>query len=394
MLQNEFHISRLIASYMKGALTETEQEELNLWLSASQDHRQLLEELEKESHLNEELIYFSGANKASVWNKVQDALADESVQMKVVHPKLWMRIAAAAISVMVLGAGLFFYKQNVKQEQPTQIAYKNDIAPGKSGATLTLADGKKIRLDEAINGELAQEAGVVITKSADGQLVYEITDRLDKFNKVNTLSTNKGETYKVRLPDGSVVWLNTASSLTYAANLNSSGKRRVKLEGEAYFEIAKDKTHPFVVESKGQEVEVLGTHFNVNTYDHESGIATTLLEGSVKVTSGINASRIIKPGEQALSDRGSIKVSKANIESTMAWKDGGFALTGDGFKTAMNKIARWYDVEVIYDSSVPDELEAGGWISRNNKLSAVLKLIESGGQVHFKIEGRKVYVSK
>jgi transmembrane sensor len=394
MLENEFHISRLIASYMKGALTEMEQKELDAWLSVSQDHRRLLEELSIESHLNKELVYFSGANKNSVWNKVQNELADQDVQVNYVNRKLWMRIAvAAAIAIVMFGTGLFYYNLNVKQEQFARVAYKNDIAPGKSGATLTLANGKKIRLEEAVNGKLAEEAGVLITKSANGQLVYEINGSSGMFNKINTLSTAKGETYHVRLPDGSVVWLNAASSLTYAANLNSHGKRRVKLEGEGYFEVAKDKAHPFVVEGNGQEVEVLGTHFNVNAYRDETAIATTLLEGSVKVITK-NLQQILKPGQQALNTGSVITVSEVNTENITAWKDGGFALSGEDFKTAMNKIARWYDVEVIYDSSVPDELEAGGWISRNNKLGAVLKLIESSGQVRFKIEGRKIYVSK
>ncbi|WP_233603927.1 FecR family protein [Pedobacter sp. KBW01] len=316
-------------------------------------------------------------------------------QLKLHSFKLWPRIAiAAAIVLVFFGAGLFYFNLNNKQKQPDQLAYKNDIAPGKVGATLTLASGEKIKLADAVNGEIATETGIRVSKTTDGQLVYQIEGNTNGDHQINTLSTAKGETYVLILPDQSKVWLNAASSLTYSASLNERGKRRVRLEGEGYFEITKDKAHPFVVESKGQEVEVLGTHFNVNAYNDGSAIATTLLEGSVKVTSKTNASKIIKPGEQALNNGQSIVVDKVDIEKITAWKDGGFDLSGKNLKTAMQEISRWYDVEVIYDLSVPDELEAGGWIFRNSKLSAVLKLIESSGQVHFKIEGRKIYVSK
>jgi transmembrane sensor len=325
---------------------------------------------------------------------LKNVLGAEVLDEKPRKLALWPRIAiAAAVATIIFGAGLFYYKQSIKQKQSDQTAYKNDISPGKSGATLTLANGKKIRLDEVVNGKLAEEAGVVITKSANGQLVYEIKDRSGAFNKINTLSTAKGETYRVRLPDGSVVWLNAASSLTYSPNLTSKGKRRVKLEGEGYFEVAKDKNHPFVVESKGQEVEVLGTHFNVNAYVDEPTVATTLLEGSVKVTAA-NGNQIIKPGEQAINNGATIKVTEANIENITDWKEGDFFLDRVNFKLAMRKIARWYNVEVVYADDVPDALEAGGWISRKNNLSAVLKSIEKSGIAHFKIEGRTLYVSK
>ena len=393
MLENEFHISKLIASYLRGTLTGQEQKELDVWLSVSPDHQQLLEELSLEAHLNQELTYFSGSNKNSVWDKVQNGLADRDIQVSSPIRKLWPRIAAAAAILIAVSSGLIFYLYNGKQNTINTAAYTSDISPGKQGATLTLANGKKIKLSDVNTGELAKEAGVTITKSADGQIIYEIKNSGLEGNRTNTLSTIEGETYTLTLPDKSKVWLNAASSLTYSASLMERGVRRVKLEGEAYFEISKDKAHPFIVQTAKQEVEVLGTHFNVNSYADEPATATTLLEGSVKVTAG-ELNQILKPGQQALNTGSAIKVAEVNTENITAWKNGGFALSGDNFKTAMNKIARWYGVEVIYDSSLPDELEAGGWISRNNTLSAVLRLIESSGQVHFKIEGRKVYVSK
>ncbi|EDM36258.1 putative anti-sigma factor [Pedobacter sp. BAL39] len=312
---------------------------------------------------------------------------------------IWPRIAvAAAVAVMVLGAGLFYF--NVQRENKTDnVAYKNDVAPGRQGATLTLANGKKIRLSDVLNGELAEEAGVVITKSADGKLVYEVKELQEGANKMNTIATANGETYQVRLPDGSLVYLNAASSLTYSATLMEQGKRIVRLKGEAFFEIAKltkptNERVPFIVETSSQKIEVLGTHFNVMAYGDEPAVATTLVEGSVKIVSPTGNGVLLKPGEQALNNGHHIKVSPANLENITAWKEDDFYLNHVNFKTAMRNIERWYNVEMIYDQSVPDDIESGGWISRNRPLSAVLRLIESTGQVHFRVEGRKVYVSR
>lgn len=321
----------------------------------------------------------------------QAVLVDKGTKVPVLA-KIWPRIAiAATIAVMVFGAGLFYYNIN-KNKQTDQITYKNDVVPGRNGATLTLASGKKIRLADAVNGKLAEEAGVRITKSENGQLIYEIKGSDSGPNQINTLSTAKGETYKVLLPDGSLIYLNAASSLTYAASLIEHGKRVVRLRGEGYFEISKDTAHPFVVETDKQQVEVLGTHFNINAYEDEPAISTTLLEGSVNVSAN-NRSQVLKPGEQSLNMNNRIRVRSVNAESFIDWKNGDFYLNNLDFRTAMRKIARWYDLEVIYDDSVQEDIQSTGYISRSSKLSSILRLIEKSGQVHFKIEGKKLYVS-
>lgn len=307
---------------------------------------------------------------------------------------LWRRLAiVAAVGTLFFGAGLFYFGLKQHPLREGYVVQHKDIEPGQHGATLTLANGKKIKLSDAANGELLKEAGVLIRKTANGQLIYEIKDAGTESGKINTLSTDRGETYQIRLPDGSTAWLNAASSLTYTTGLIREGKRKVMLEGEAYFEIAKDKKHPFVVNSKGQEIEVLGTHFNVNSYPDEPAITTTLIEGSLKVNSN-NAHRIIKPGQQAVNQGGIITIQEADSENATDWKEGDFYLDRVNFKLAMRKIARWYNIEVVYRTDLPDTLEAGGWISRSNKLSTVLNAIEKSGIAHFKIEGRTLYVSK
>ncbi len=306
--------------------------------------------------------------------------------------RLWLRIAAAACIALAVGIGTLVYIHRYGEDNG-QALVQHDIAPGKRGATLTLANGKQIRLNDAVNGALANEAGVSITKTGDGQLIYKIDGSSIGDNSLNTLSTSNGETYQVRLPDGSMVWLNAASSLSYHADLLHNGKRRVELSGEAYFQVAKDKSHPFVVTTADQQVEVLGTHFNVNAYADEPLTTTTLVEGSVKVNAGSNH-QLLQPGFQAASNGESIKISKANIEGVTDWKDGEFNLDGLDFRIAMRKIARWYDVEIIYEKSVPLDIEAGGWIPRDSQLSSILKLIENSGLVKFRVQGRKVYVFK
>lgn len=307
---------------------------------------------------------------------------------------IWLRTAmAGAAALLLIFTGTYLYNHNKDSVGNKDFSAVSTISPGKSGATLTLSNGKKILLSDAVNGKIAAEPGVNIIKSADGKLIYSNQKSLSLPGKTNTVSTANGETYRLRLPDGSSVWLNSASSLTFCTLLNDNGKRVVQLTGEAYFEIVKDKKHPFIVKTGKQNVEVLGTHFNINSYNDEPAIVTTLLEGSVKVKAG-QFVYMLKPGEQALNTGKSIAVRKADVENIIDWKDGDFFLDGVAFKTAMRKISRWYDVEVVYDSSVSDNIRSGGWISRKNPLLTVLKSIESSGQVHFKIEGRKIYVTK
>jgi len=391
MAANESEIAYLFEKLADGTASK---EELAAYFELSQDKR-----------LDDEITaLMQAALKDNALPEIQDAERIDRVYGNIeaairIQPPtgekssypFFRRWAAAAAILILAGGGLFYYIQNKPSKNNSQLV-ANDVAPGHQGATLTLANGKKIVLTQAVNGTIAKEAGVTISKTANGQLVYNVQDA-SQGSKINTLSTDNGETYKVHLPDGSDVWLNSASSLTYNTALGDNGKRTVSLTGEAYFEIAKDKAHSFIVHTDKQDVEVLGTHFNINSYKDEPAVATTLLEGSVKVTSGTNK-QVIKPGEQAINNGAGIKVAKVDVDNITDWKDGDFNLNHVDFKVAMRKVARWYDVEIIYDKSVPNDIETGGWISRKQKLSAVLKFIESSGLVHFKVEGRKIYVLK
>jgi transmembrane sensor len=333
------------------------------------------------------------------------------------HMRLWPRIAAvaAAIAVVIFAAGIFYYNLNINKEQSNLTSYKNDIAPGKNGATLTLANGKKISLSDVPSGVLANESGISIRKAADGQVSYEVAaqqsndDHRSTKQSYNTLNTSAGETYMLTLPDKSRVWMNASSSLTYAISLNERGLRRVKLEGEAYFEITKDKHHPFIVETKNQKVEVLGTHFNINSYANEPTVKTTLLEGSVRVSpsrmgtvnrsvslnGGKEESIILKPGQQStLTANSPITIKEVNTEDVIAWKNGLFVFDGDRLENIMAQLSRWYNIDVQYtDRSVLNETYSGT-VTRFANISIVLRRLEITGNVKFKIDGRRIVVDR
>ncbi|SDK59363.1 FecR family protein [Pedobacter sp. ok626] len=308
-------------------------------------------------------------------------------------------LVAAACILIVMGSALFFFnhKTSVSSNQPT-VAHA--IAPGKNRATLTLANGKKIVLSDVANGELAKEAGVKISKSADGQIVYEIIGTANNSNQLNTLSTSNGETYRIRLPDQSEVWLNAASTIKYPVSFAKHATRKIELTGEAYFEISRDKKHPFIVESKGQRIEVLGTHFNVNAYANENNVKTTLIEGCVKVQI-FNSDRkalggeqaILKPGEQSLLSADGLNVRQADVEEAIAWKMGFFKFRDENIQSIMRKVSRWYDVEVIYKGEIPQSgLE--GTVSRYQDITQLLDMLQSTGLVKFSIIKNKIIVSK
>lgn len=313
-------------------------------------------------------------------------------------------ISIAAIILLFISTGLYFYSNRVisEPEQFTEIDVRNDILPGYNKAILTLADGSKISLDDAANGLLASQGNIAITKTDNGQIVYE-KNNVDKSkfishrSAINTIQTPKGGKYQIRLPDGSKVWLNSASTLIYPTTF-AGNERKVQLKGEAYFEIAPNKNVPFRVESDNQIVEVLGTHFNINSYDDEDYVKTTLLEGSVKVIlssnpNEISKTKLLKPGEQSLtkSSQSGIRIENADTEKAVAWKNGYFKFRNTPIKEIMREIERWYDVELIYEGKIPSD-EFTGFISNDVKISAVLKIMEESGGVKFSVKGKKLKV--
>ncbi len=300
--------------------------------------------------------------------------------------RTWMPMLAAAAVLVVISAGIYFYTNyfNGSEETYANVDGQTDITPGGNKAVLILADGSRISLTDAKNGELAEQSGMKITKAEDGQLIYTVSNSGNSSQPIsyNTIETPAGGQYRVNLPDGSKVWLNSASSLRYPVRFIGN-ERKVQITGEAYFEVASDKTMPFKVVSNDQTVEVLGTHFNVMAYPDESSTNTTLLEGSVKIVKE-NKSKVISPGQQAKIQNGNIDVVAVDTEEVTAWKNGYFIFKSEDIQSIMRQICRWYNTEVEYRGDISGKV-FGGKISRSRNISDVLEILESTGSLHFTI---------
>jgi transmembrane sensor len=303
--------------------------------------------------------------------------------------------SAAAIMILI-GTGIYFFaikksQTRVELGRTQQQEFKNDISPGGNKAILTLGNGSRIILDSFKNGLIAQQGNAKIIKQNSSQLTYNAS--FDKSTEIiyNTLTTPRGGQYQLELPDGTMVWLNAASSIRYPT-VFAGKERKVEIAGETYFEVTKNPKMPFIVNiNHFAEVEVIGTHFNVMAYGDEPVVKTTLLEGAVKFSMR-NAKTILKPGDQAeLSPSGDMKViNNANLADVIAWKNGYFQFHRAGTRAVMRQIARWYDVEISYEGNIPEE-QLGGRISRNNNASEVLKILEVSN-IHFRIDGKRIIV--
>lgn len=286
-------------------------------------------------------------------------------------------------------------------------ATADNIPPGRNKATLTLAGGRQIILDSAQDGALLQQDSIKIVKLGNGRLAYTAQSSSSPAThnlSYNTLSTPRGGQYQLDLPDGTKVWLNSASSITYPVAFTGH-RRMVSVTGEAYFEIAKDKARPFLVKvtappdnargtTKDMDIEVLGTHFNVNAYQDESTVRTTLLEGSIRVSnnSGTRPPALLTAGQQAQVDAGGkIQVlSHVDLEETMAWKNGFFQFNRASLDQVMRQLSRWYDMDIVYEKNIP-EMKFGGKMQRDLYLKDMLDILEKT-DVHFRIDGRKIIV--
>lgn len=321
--------------------------------------------------------------------------------------RAWPRYFAAASIFIILGLGLYLHQRNsasaeLKELKP--VAATADVEPGSSRATLTLADGRVIDLNSSAEGVITGLDGIKIVKSKSGQLIYQMELQEQGHPaggelSYNTITTPMGGQWQVILPDGSGVWLNAGSSLRYPTRFSKEG-RHVTLTGEAYFEIAKStnpstgKREPFLVMTGNQKIEVLGTHFNVNAYKDEKYIRTTLLEGKVRLSVLQSPAFIdLKPGFEALLSDQHFRIAEADVQTALAWKNGDFIFDGQDLKATMRQIARWYDVDIVYQD-MPDKVLIGGTVSRSNKLSAVLRALELTGKVKVKTEGRRITLSR
>jgi transmembrane sensor len=399
---NETLATDLLRRFRSGECTEVEKQLVEAW------YNELIATGDVEWEDGESESIQNTVENRLLQNMADDELPYTPVRRMHTAARAWW--AAAAILVLTTGAAYYLYSKKQAVVAKNERTLKNDVEPGSNKAVLTLANGTTIVLDDASNGVVAQEGNAKVLKPEDGQLLYEKDGDTEKGElSYNTLATPRSGQYQLVLPDGTKVWLNSESSIHYPIAF-AENERRVEITGEAYFEVAKLKLSsgqkvPFIVEKGDMQVEVLGTHFNVNAYNDESAIKTTLLEGKVRVvkkTGAAQLSAVLAPGEQAViadakgkanrTDNDRIKINKTDVDNVVAWKNGLFHFESADIKTVMRQLARWYDVEVVYERTTMKNDPLFIEISRNTRLSDVLKVLEESGSAKFTIEGKKIVV--
>lgn len=390
------NILALIEKYQNGTASPEEKLQLDEWYHSFDGEEAAItvadSETDPASLLGEKI-------RARVLATIQ-----QSDERSVVKPKpKWQIPAAAAIILVVLSLGVYFVSvPKIHQKQTALIVQPkpaNDVLPGGNKAMLTLADGSSIVLDSVSTGVISLQGGSRVQKLKNGLVAYTFQGNpVAQHTAVvyNTISTPRGGQYQITLADGTMVWLNAASSIRFPVVFSGS-ERMVEITGEAYFEVAKNKDMPFKVKAASAEIEVLGTHFNVNAYAEESAVKTTLLEGRVKISTPANGNThspvFLSPGQQAsMNKSGMIHVlDNADTEEALAWRNGRFFFKSADINTIMRQIARWYDIDVVFTKNI--DMHFTGQLTRNVKASQVFEKLALTDEVHFKIEGKKVFVS-
>jgi ferric-dicitrate binding protein FerR (iron transport regulator) len=401
-------ITSLIEKFLEERLSPEEERELKEWLAEADHNDSFFQQITNKEVLREKLKHYASTDSEAIWNKTLQKI-DGAKLIDLYPEKRTLRIpfgkiAVAASILVLISAGIWYYssqsttKQTAKtdQNEPGPVINNNNpIVPGGNKATLTLADGQTIALAESRDGNLADQGQMQITKT-DGRLIYNKKPNSDGSLNAqeifNTVTTPRGGEFQITLPDGSKVWLNAASSLRFPIAF-AGNERIVELTGEAYFEVnpqqstnskvnanGKIAKTPFIVKintpaGNKNEVEVLGTHFNVMAYTEEGAIKTTLVEGKVKVTSG-NAFQTIRPGQQARLKEGNISIKHVDAGDVVAWTSGFVPVAGPDFEYTMRQIARWYDVNVVYQGKKPVSSFAGK-LPRKTSIGTVMKLLEA-----------------
>ncbi|WP_448698164.1 FecR family protein [Mucilaginibacter sp. AW1-3] len=376
MKGNELRIAVLIDAYLRGSITREELSELTAWTESTLENQQLFAELMDEKRLQ----------AIRDGQRSFDSMASlEIAKVKYMQRRWldWQRLAVAASILIACSIGGYFL---LHQKEQAQIAIaQREIAPGHNQATLTLANGKKIIITKGLRGQLATQ-GTTIIQATNHDIAYNSTNNKDQVS-YNTLATAQGEQspYPLVLADGTKVWLNAESSITFPTAFN--GKERiVKLIGEAYFEVKHNEKQPFKVQTETQTIEDIGTSFDVNAYANEPILKTTLVEGSIKVNN-----ELLKPNEQARNASGSVTKTTVNTQVYTAWKDGYFRYDLETLPGIMREFARWYKVEVVFNKPATDQ-QFNMKVSRKATLNRALKILADGG-VSYRLEGNKLIIN-
>ncbi|MBX3239779.1 MAG: FecR domain-containing protein [Chitinophagaceae bacterium] len=385
----------LMDRLFNNSCTQAEKEELAYWIEKAQDDTKLRRYLSDMWNRFEPLEDMAEEKANHLFSSVTRTNRSAILQSKSKNRYLlFSGIAAACILIIASGAYIFSYRQSPPNTSHTIVdkpqSLVNDIAPGQFKAMLTLSDGSQVVLD-TVQHQIISPEGTAQVNNSNGHLYYNSSAGKQEKTVYNILTTNRGEQYSMTLADGTKLWLNAASSVRFPVAF-TGGYRDVEITGEVYFEVTSNKEKPFRVKAGDEQIEVLGTHFNINAYSDEPFVRTTLIEGSVKVNLG-SSSALLKPNEQALVKNGSTKinVSPADGQAAIAWKSGYFKLTNSEVSDIMRQIARWYDIEVVYKGNIPSGTISGE-VPRNLNLSEVLKVLELS-DVRCQLEGKTLIIT-
>jgi transmembrane sensor len=405
-MESPFDIDSIVLKYVRDrSLSPDEAARLRQWLAESEDREELIERMRTDPDwVQAELLRLQQVNVEGIWSKVESRIRSTTSIPLIPLPthtrrrRLTYVAAASILGIICAGSALLWFSRSPVAPAPvtTTAVTTTDVKPGGNKAVLTLADGRRIDLGAAANGVVADQGNTRVAKLSDGQLAYNKEKTSDEKLPViayNSLSTPRAGQFTLQLPDGSRVWLNNASTIRYPVAFTSPD-RTVELAGEAYFEVAKDAGHPFRVKvQNGGTVDVLGTSFNIMAYSDEPTEHTTLIDGSIRVTEN-KQSALLRPAEQsALDAQGKLHVtSDVNVQEVIAWKNGFFHFDHASLQTTMRQLARWYDIDVVYEGRQFPDQAFNGRIQRDLPLKDVLHGLESD-QVHFRLDGRKLIVT-
>lgn len=381
MKENTGHISKIIQKFLSGQLTAEEQSQLDKWLNSSLQNRRFLESFRQAENIEEDLSIVRQLNANQAWDKLNNKKRNGRSFGK------WSLGIAASI-VFLLGGFLLWqgdFDSFLSGGKRVIVSKKQDIAPATSGAVLVLADGTKVSLDGDSTKTLTKNNNLI---GNSNELVVKQTDQPIPL-QYNSLIVPKASFYKMTLADGTKVWVNALSQLKFPAQF-STKERRVFLDGEAYFEVTPNATQPFIVESRGNEIKVLGTHFNINSYSDL--VRTTLAEGRVEVWQN-NQHVELFPGEYASSFKDNLVKGKADLAHDLAWHNNEFYFKKETITNIAHQLSRWYDLDVTFRGDVQLDKEYTGSIERDVKLSQVLEMLSYVSNLKFELEGNKLIIA-
>ena len=385
MINQHFYIARLIARYLSDEIEEEEQAELTRWRDESPENERLFREICKEENIKQNMQKRQTFHTEDGWEGVQRKIQRHRFRHRILNICKYAAIFIFPVAI----ATVAIYKSGNEPQPLSQV--EEQIVPGGKKAVLILDNGEAIDLKSTSGVELKEKDGTVIQVDSTVLNYQQAPARTSEKLAYNKVNVPRGGEYQLMLSDGSKVQLNSMSSIRFPVQF-AQDCRLVELEGEAYFEVSKTG-QPFIVQTKGMKIEVLGTSFNISAYANEE-YQTTLVSGSVKVQTENGSNRILKPSEQACITPGSNQINVRNVDTAFytSWIHGKINFKDQRLDDIMKTLARWYDMDVVYENEATKELRFGCYVNRYNEITPLVKLLEQTGRVTVTVEGKTIKI--